>query len=92
VIVRISTEGQYDLPDELQDELNQLDNDTVAAVESDDEAKFKATYGALINFVRDRGTPHDGDDLHGSDLILPPPDLSLAEAEETFTGEGLLPD
>ena len=92
MIVRISTEGQYDLPDDLVDELNSLDNDTVAAVESGDEAKFSATYGALLNFVRDRGTPHDGDDLHGSDLILPPPDLSLAEAGEQFSGEGLLPD
>jgi hypothetical protein len=92
VIVRISGEGQYDLPDDLRDELNKLDNDTVAAVESDDEAKFTATYGALLNFVRDRGTPHDDEDLHGSDLILPPSDLSLEEAEETFTGDGLLPD
>jgi hypothetical protein len=92
VIVRISGEGQFDLPDDLRDELNELDNDTVAAVEGADEAKFTATYGALLNFVRDRGTPHDDEDLHGSDLILPPSDLSLAEAEEQFTGEGLLPD
>ena len=92
MIVRISTEGQYDLPDDLLDELNGLDNDTVAAVESGDEAQFKAVYGALVNFVRDRGTPHDGEDLHGSDLILPPPDLTLEEAGETFSGEGLLPD
>jgi hypothetical protein len=92
VIVRISTEGQYDFPDEARDELNELDNDTVAAVESGDEAKFSASYAALLDFVRSRGRPHDGDDLHGSDLIFPPPDLTLAEAGEEFSGEGLLPD
>jgi hypothetical protein len=34
----------------------------------------------------------DGADLRESDLIVPPPDLTLAEAEEEFTGDGLLPD
>ena len=32
------------------------------------------------------------DDLEGSDVILPPPDLSFAEAASEFTGEGLIPD
>jgi hypothetical protein len=31
------------------------------------------------------------DRLAPSDLILPPPDVSLAEAREEFTGEGLIP-
>jgi hypothetical protein len=92
VIVRISTEGQYELPDDLYDELNRLDNETVSAVENDDEPNFKRTYDALLQFVRDRGTPLEADDLHESAVILPPPDLSLAEAEADFTGEGLLPD
>jgi hypothetical protein len=92
VIVRISTEGQYELPDELYDELNRLDNDAVAAVDSDDEERFKATWGALLELVRGRGTPLEDDDLHESALILPPPDLTLAEAEREFTGEGILPD
>ena len=28
----------------------------------------------------------------GSDAIVPPPDLSLEEARELLTGEGLIPD
>jgi hypothetical protein len=92
VIVRISTEGQYEVPDDVQDELNRLDNETVGAVESADEGRFRQTYGELIEFVRTRGTRLDDDALHESALILPPPDLTLAEAEVQFTGEGLLPD
>ena len=92
MIVRISTEGQYEVSDEVYDELNALDNETVAAVESKDEARFKEAYDKLFALVRSRGTPLAGDDLHESALILPPPDLTLEEAEEQFTGEGLLPD
>ncbi|MGP0047309.1 MAG: PspA-associated protein PspAA, partial [Solirubrobacteraceae bacterium] len=31
------------------------------------------------------------DQLFGSDIILPPPDVSLAEARSEFLGEGLIP-
>jgi hypothetical protein len=92
VIVRISTEGQYQVPDDLHEELNRLDNEAVSAVEAEDELRFSQTYGALLELVRSRGTRLSDDDLHGSALILPPPDLTLAEAGEQFSGEGLLPD
>ena len=92
MIVRISTEGQYEVPDELYDELNRLDNDAVAAVDADDESRFQEAFGALLELVRGRGTPLEADDLHESALILPPPDLTLAEAEQEFTGDGILPD
>jgi hypothetical protein len=92
VIVRILTEGQYNLPDDLYDELNSLDNRTVTAVEASDEELFYDTFRALLDLVRDKGTPLADDDLSESSVILPPPDLTLVEAEEEFTGEGLLPD
>jgi hypothetical protein len=92
VIVRIATEGQYEVPDDAYDELNRLDNEAVAAVDADDEVRFKASWGALLDLVRQRGTPLEDDDLQESALILPPPDLTLAEAEQEFTGEGILPD
>jgi len=92
VIVRISTEGQYELPDDLVDELNRLDNETVTAVEAVDESRFSQTWSELLELVRTRGTRLSDDDLHESELILPPPDLTLAEAGEQFSGEGLLPD
>ena len=42
--------------------------------------------------MRDRGTPLDPADLHASDVIVPPDDLSLEEARELFSGDGLIPD
>jgi hypothetical protein len=41
--------------------------------------------------VRD-GERVSDDELEPSDLILPPSDLSLGEAQGEFSGEGLIPD
>lgn len=92
MIVRISGEAQYRLADEKKDELNELDNAVVATVEADDEAGFQSSFGALLDYVRANGERLPDDDLEGSDLILPPADLTLAEAEHDFSGEGLIPD
>jgi hypothetical protein len=92
VIVRISTEGQYEIPDEDTDKLNDLDNEVVAAVEAGDEERFQSAFASLIELVRSDGRPVADDVLEESDVILPPPDLTFAEASEQFTGEGLIPD
>jgi hypothetical protein len=92
VIVRISEEAQYDLPDDLHEQLNDLDDATVAAVDADDESGFYRAFEALLDFVRSNGTTVGDDDLRPSEIILPPPDLSFQEAGEDFTGEGLVPD
>jgi hypothetical protein len=91
VIIRISTEGQYDVPDADVDTLNQLDNEAVAACTEDDEQKFEDAFGRLLEFVRENGRPVSDEVLEGSDVILPPPDTSLEEAKAEFTGEGLIP-
>jgi hypothetical protein len=92
VIVRISTEGQYDVPDEQTDRLNELDNQCVEAVDAGNEDGFHAAFEEMLSIVRSEGSELAGDDLHESALILPPPDLTFAEAGEQFTGEGLIPD
>jgi hypothetical protein len=91
VIVRIATEGQYELSDESRSELGELDNQVVAACQSDDEEQFRASFGRLLEFVRTQGRPVNDDQLMGSDLIVPPPDISVQEAKEEFSGEGLIP-
>ena len=92
MIVRIATENQYRLSDDAGGKLNELDNDAVAAVEAGDEAKFAELFGQMLDYVRSEGTVLDGDDLEGSDVIIPPPDLTFAEAQAEFTGDGLIPD
>jgi hypothetical protein len=91
VIVRISTDGQYELPEGVHDELNEIDNRVVAAVEAHDQVAFEKSFGELLAFVRDRGTRLGDEELRESELIIPPADTTIHEAE-VFTGDGLLPD
>jgi hypothetical protein len=91
VIVRISTEDQYELDDSHAERLNELDNDLVAVVEGADETRFRELFDQMLKLVRDNGTVLADDDLRDSDVILPPPDLTVAQAAEEFTGDGLIP-
>jgi hypothetical protein len=91
VIVRISTEGQYELTESDAEVLNGLDNHAVAACESGDEEQFTQAFQELIEFVRTNGKPVADDVLEGSDVIIPPPDVSFEEARAEFSGEGLIP-
>jgi hypothetical protein len=92
MIVRISGEDQYRLADDQTAQLNELDNAVVAACEGGDENGYADRFAALLDFVRDHGERVGDDELAGSDLILPPADLSFAEAGRAFNGEGLIPD
>jgi predicted transcriptional regulator len=91
MIVRIATEGQYELSDEAAARVNALDNQAVAAVEAGDEAGFASLFEQILGLVRAEGTRLADDDLRGSDVIVPPPDTSFEEARLDFTGEGLIP-
>ena len=90
MIVRIATEGQYELADRERATLNKLDSEAVAACEADDEQRFNRTFATMVELVR-RGEPVGDDDLRPSDVILPPSDVSLDEAKAGFSGEGLIP-
>jgi hypothetical protein len=92
VIVRIATDTQYRLPDADVERLNELDNQVVQAVEAGDEARFQQLYAQMVELVQTDGELMDDDELVESDVILPPPDVTLAEAASEFTGEGLIPD
>lgn len=92
MIVRISGEGQFRLPDNDAERLNELDNDAVAAVEQGDEGKFRSLFDEMLALVESDGEAVGDDELVESDVILPPRDVSFAEAAGEFTGEGLIPD
>ena len=92
VIVRVSGEGQYRLDDACLARLDELDDATVRAVERGDEAEFHERFAALLSFIRSEGEALGVEELTGSDVILPPPDLSLREAAQEFSGEGLIPE
>ncbi|HLZ38927.1 MAG TPA: hypothetical protein VKP64_14520 [Mycobacteriales bacterium] len=91
MIVRILGEGQRNVPDSEIDALNQLDDDLQAAVEADDDARFRAALVALLDRVRAVGTPLPDDALEPSDLVLPADDAHVDEVRELLGDEGLIP-
>ena len=52
MIVRISGEGQFRLPDGDAERLNELDNRAVSAVEAGDEAGFRELWSQMLELVK----------------------------------------
>ncbi len=92
MIIRIATEDVFELPEDVYEELNRLDNEVVEAVQAGDEGRYRQLFDQLIEMVRSRGTVVPDDDLRESQVILPPPDTDLAEAARDFSGEGVIPE
>ena len=91
MIVRIASEGQFELADQHINELNDIDNRLVEVVNKDDEQAFEALLAKMVELVRREGKPVPPEELKDSQLILPPPDITLEEAKKIFVGDGILP-
>lgn len=91
MIVRILTEGQWNVPAERLDRLNELDSDLEKAVQAGDTVAFSQCLDALLHAVRTDGEPLPDDVLHDSDLILPPADSTIEEVRELLGDDGLIP-
>ncbi|MGW7101464.1 PspA-associated protein PspAA [Streptomyces sp. NPDC054838] len=91
MIVRIMGEGQVELADSHFAELNTLDDELLAEMESGDEQGFRNTLCALLDAVRRLGEPLPDDALEPSELILPAPDATLDEVREMLSDDGLIP-
>lgn len=92
MIVRVSGEDQYRLADGDSARVNELEDAVVAAVDAGEEDGYARAYAALLDYVRAQGERVGEAEIETSDVILPPPDLTFAEAGREFTGEGLIPD
>ncbi|MGW3912550.1 PspA-associated protein PspAA [Streptomyces sp. NPDC005070] len=91
MIVRIMGEGQVRLDDSHLTSLNKLDNELLTEMERGDESGFRRTLAALLDAVRDAGSPLPDDSLEPSELILPSPDATLEEVREMLSDDGLIP-
>lgn len=92
MIIRISEEGQYEVPSSLLDELNVIDNRIVDLVAEEKEEEYRTQLCKLVEMVRTNGKKLNDGELRESDIILPPEDLTLSEAREIFTGDGVFED
>jgi hypothetical protein len=91
MIIRILSEGQYDVPDAEMDGLNVLDEKLEAAIEGNDEQVFQAALAELLDRVRSVGSVLAPDVFVQSDLLLPYSDASIAEVRDLLSDDGLIP-
>ena len=92
VIVRVMGEGQWRVDDDVAQQLNGLDDRVGEAVNAGDEQALAALLREMAELVRSRGSKLEDADLSPSEAIVPPEDLTMDEAKELLTGEGLIPD
>lgn len=92
MIIRISGDGQYQVDDDMLDQLNAADDALQEAVHARDQERFAQELKRLMALVRGAGRRLDDDHLKPSDVILPPDDVTLDEVADGLPTEGLLPD
>ncbi|HEX3722220.1 MAG TPA: hypothetical protein VHV31_05485 [Nitrolancea sp.] len=92
MIVRISSEGQYRLDSSHLNQINHIDNQIVAAIDSGDRERFVVLFRDLLALVRNEGEPVPHDELLESQVVLPPPDTTFDEAAGLFVADGLVPE
>ena len=92
MIVRLMGEGQYRVDDALLERLNELDDRATASAEANDEAALDQALEEMAELVKREGTPLGDDELHPSDVLIPPSDLTLEETKQLMTHEGFIPD
>jgi hypothetical protein len=92
MIVRLMGEGQYRVDEALLERLNELDDRATAAAEANDEAALDQALEEMSELVKAEGTPLGEDELHPSDVLIPPSDLTLEETKQLMTQEGFIPD
>ena len=92
MIARLMNEGQYEIDEALVARLDELDDKALAALEANDEAELDGHLDEMWSLVQAEGRRLPDDDLHPSDLIIPPSDLTLEETRQLFSEQGLIPD
>ncbi|MDD1751839.1 MAG: hypothetical protein LUQ38_01965 [Methanotrichaceae archaeon] len=92
MIVRIMGQGQYKIDRSLVERLNSIDNHMVDHITKGDQDGFRRDLAKLISVVKEKGETLDPVDIVQSDIIVPPEDLTLEEAEKIFSGYGLIKD
>jgi PspAA-like protein len=84
--------GQYEVSDDVVARLNELDDRAMAALDQSDEEELRALIARMVQLAEAEGRQLADDDLSTSDLVIPPPDLSLDETRALFSEQGLIPD
>jgi hypothetical protein len=91
MIIRILGEGQYEVDDAKVEDLNVLDAELVAVLDTGDDRAFGPVLAALVGAVRRLGSRLPYSMLVPTDLVLPAEDADLDEIRALLRDDGLIP-
>lgn len=89
MIVRILTDNQYRLDESHMHTITRLDHALEDAAAKNDELQFSDLLEQLTTYIRERGQVVPNEELVASELVVPPPDMSMAEARKYFEENGI---
>ncbi len=89
MIIRVMGEGQYRVDSALFDTLNEIDNRIVEDAQKGNQQEYERSLAELIGCIQREGQRIADTELIESDIIVPPADMTLAEARDVFKGTGL---
>jgi hypothetical protein len=92
MIVRLMNEGQYRIDEGVHERLNEIDERAVKALDDGNEEELDMLLQRMWDLVQAEGERTADDELAPSDLVIPPPDLTLDETRKLFSDDGLIPD
>ena len=92
MIVRLMGEGQFRAGDDLLGKLHELDDRAQEAADAGDEPELDSVLDEMWRLVQAEGERLADEDLHSSDVVVPPSDLTLEETQRLFSDQGLIPD
>jgi hypothetical protein len=84
MIVRILTDNQYRLDDAHMTTITRLDHALEDAAAKEDALQFSDLLEQLTTFIRERGQVIPDNELVVSQLVVPPADMTMAEARKYF--------
>lgn|GEM_PF-45204 len=87
MIVRILSEGQFEVDEASMGRLEALDAELAIALAGDNEEQFQQALSAMHSEVRSIGRPLDAATIVPSDLTLPASGSTLAEVQALLVSE-----
>ena len=89
MIIRIIGQGQFEIKSALLDDLNTIDNSIVEYVQKGDEGRYKELLSKMTGIIVREGKRVPDSEIIDSSVIVPPDDMTIEEARQVFTGEGI---
>ena len=91
MIVRVLGVGQFRLADDDLEIVQSADRQVELAMDAGDEAAFGRALAHLAAEIGRVGTPVAIDEFVRSDVVVPDPDTTLAEASTFLADDGMIP-